>query len=261
MRIHRGGTAHPPKYQRLAADLRRRIESGEWADGGRLPVETELEGQYGVARNTVRLAVDALVHEGRVVRVQGKGTYLREPSRHDHRVHARPARRGPLTPSGEVYAAEAEAAGRQLTVDFEVAAVRARRDIAAWLGLRPEDTVMMRRRLCRVDQEPYAIEESHYRAGLAAGTPLMQDRPVPGGDERILAELGRAETAATDHLTARMPNPAEIAWFGLGPGVPLLVNTRVSSDRRGPIRVVETRYAADRARLLYELGEGAPAAG
>ena len=52
----------------------------------------------------------------------------------------------------------------------------------------------------------------------------------------------------------------EAAWFGLGPGVPLLVNTRVSSDRRGPIRVVETRYAADRARLLYELGE-APAAG
>ncbi|QKW21461.1 GntR family transcriptional regulator [Kitasatospora sp. NA04385] len=262
MTIHRG-PVHPPKYQRLAADLRRRIESGEWTGGGRLPVETELEEQYGVARNTVRLAVDVLVNEGRVVRIQGKGTYLREPCRHDHRVHARPpvrpARRGPLTPSGEVYAAEAQAAGRQLTVDFEVAAVRARRDIAAWLGLRPEDTVMMRRQLCRVDQEPYAIEESHYRAGLAAGTPLMQDRPVPGGDERILAQLGRTETTATDHLTARMPDPAEAAWFGLGPGVPLLVNTRISSDRRGPIRVVETRYAADRARLLYELGEGAAA--
>ncbi|MFE1322340.1 GntR family transcriptional regulator [Kitasatospora phosalacinea] len=264
MTIHRSGTAHQPKYQRLATDLRRRIESGEWTGGGRLPVETELEGQYGVARNTVRLAVDVLVNEGRVVRVQGKGTYLREPSRHDHRVHSRPprpARRGPLTPSAEVYAAEAEAAGRQLTVDFQVAAVRARHDIAAWLGLRPEETVMMRRQLCRVDQEPYAIEESHYRAGLAAGTPLMQDQPVPGGDERILAQLGRTETAATDHLTARMPDPAEAAWFGLGPGVPLLVNTRISSDRRGPIRVVETRYAADRARLLYELGDGAPAAG
>ncbi|ROR42231.1 GntR family transcriptional regulator [Kitasatospora cineracea] len=250
------GTAPSPKYQQLAADLRRRIEAGEWAGGGRLPVETELEEHYGVARNTVRLAVDVLVNEGRVARVQGKGTYLREPSRHDHRVYARPARREPLAPSGEVYAAEAAAAGRRLTVDFEVAAVRARRDIAAWLGLRPEETVMMRRQLCRVDQEPYAIEESHYRAGLAAGTPLMNSGPVPGGDERILAQLGRTETSATDHLTARMPAPAEAAWFGLGPGVPLLVNTRISSDRRGPIRVVETRYAADRARLLYELGDG-----
>ncbi|RKE21031.1 GntR family transcriptional regulator [Streptomyces sp. TLI_171] len=254
------GAASPPKYQRLATDLRRRIDSGEWEGGGRLPVENELEEQYGVARNTVRLAVDVLVNEGRVVRVQGKGTYLRQRARHDHRVHLRPTRRGPLTAAGPTYAAEARQAGRSLTVDFEVWAVRARRDIADWLGLRPEDTVMMRRQLCRVDQEPYAIEESHYRAGLAAGTPLMTDRPVPGGDERILAELGRAETSATDHLTARMPDPAEAAWFGLGPGVPLLVNTRISSDRRGPIRVVETRYAADRARLLYELGE-APAAG
>ncbi|MEV4556102.1 GntR family transcriptional regulator [Kitasatospora sp. NPDC049285] len=256
------GTVPSPKYQRLAADLRRRIEAGEWQGGGRLPVEGELEEQYGVARNTVRLAVDVLVNEGRVVRIQGKGTYLRHRARHDHRVYApprTPPRHQPLPPSAEVYAAEARATGRQLTVDFEVWAVRARRDIAEWLGLRPEDTVMMRRQLCRVDQEPYAIEESHYRAGLAAGTPLMDELPVPGGDERILAELGRAETSATDHLTARMPDPAEAAWFGVGPGVPLLVQTRVTRDRRGPIRVVETRYAADRARLLFELGDRTPA--
>ncbi|MFJ5232653.1 GntR family transcriptional regulator [Kitasatospora sp. NPDC088391] len=255
------GTASPPKYQRLAADLRRRIDSGEWKDGGRLPVENELEEQYAVARNTVRLAVDVLVNEGRVLRIQGKGTYLRQRARHDHRAYVRPARRGPMVPSGTTYVDEAREAGRTLTVDFEVAAVLARRDVADWLGLRPEETVMIRRQLCRVDQEPYAIEESHYRAGLAAGTALMDDEPVPGGDERILAALGRAETSATDHLTARMPGPAEAAWFGLGAGVPLLVNTRVTRDGRGPIRVVETRYAADRARLLFELGEGAAAAG
>ncbi|MFD8598437.1 GntR family transcriptional regulator [Kitasatospora sp. NPDC059646] len=250
--------ATPPKYQRLAADLRRRIDSGEWEDGGRLPVENELEAQYGVARNTVRLAVDVLVNEGRVVRVQGKGTYLRRRARHDHRVHGRPQRRGALPAGGETYAAEARAAGVDLTVEYEVWAVRARRDIADWLGLQPEDAVMMRRQLCRIAQEPYAIEDSHYRPGLAADTLLMQDLPAPGGDERTLAALGRVETAATDHLTARMPDPAEAAWFGLGPGVPLLVNTRVTRDRRGPIRVVETRYAADRARLLYELGDPAP---
>ncbi|MFD8482945.1 GntR family transcriptional regulator [Kitasatospora sp. NPDC059673] len=251
--------ATPPKYQRIAADLRRRIDSGEWEGGGRLPVESELEEQYGVARNTVRLAIDVLVNEGRVVRVQGKGTYLRRRTRHDHRVYPRPHRRGALPAGAETYTAEARAAGLDLSFEYEVWAVRARRDIADWLGLQPDDSVMMRRQLCRVAHEPYAIEDSHYRPGLAAGTPLMEDLPTPGGDERTLADLGRTETAATDHLTARMPDPAEAAWFGLGPGVPLLVNTRVTRDRRGPIRVVETRYAADRARLLYELGDRAPA--
>ncbi|MFJ5923299.1 GntR family transcriptional regulator [Kitasatospora sp. NPDC092948] len=258
MRIPRAA-ANPPKYQRLAADLRRRIDSGEWEADGRLPVESELEEQYDVARNTVRLAVDVLVNEGRVVRVQGKGTYLRRRARHDHRVYTRQHRHGALPTGDAAYAAEARAAGFDLSFEYEVWAVRARRDIADWLGLQPEDSVMMRRQLCRLSREPYAIEDSHYRPGLAAGTPLMEDLPAPGGDERTLADLGRTETAATDHLTARMPDPTEAAWFGLGPGVPLLVNTRVTRDRRGPIRVVETRYAADRARLLYELGDRAPA--
>lgn len=78
------GSVPSPKYQRLAADLRRRIAAGEWRGDTALPVESELEQQYGVARNTVRLAVDVLVNEGRLVRLQGKGTFLREHPVLDH---------------------------------------------------------------------------------------------------------------------------------------------------------------------------------
>ncbi|GAA2749369.1 GntR family transcriptional regulator [Kitasatospora cinereorecta] len=256
--IPRGG-APAPKYQRLAADLRRRIEAGEWQGGAQLPVEGDLEHHYGVARNTVRLAVDVLVNEGRLVRMQGKGTYLKQQPVFDHRAYlaARlPGQRDALAAPSEVYTREARTAGRRLTVDFDMLVVRARPDVAQRLGLPPDDAVVVRRQLRLLDREPYSIEESHYRAGLAAGTPLMDPEPAPGGDEQVLAAMGRSETSAVDHLAARMPGPEEAAWFEIGPGVPLLVQTRVTHDRRGPVRVIETRYAADRCRLVYEVGEG-----
>ncbi|MFJ9696554.1 GntR family transcriptional regulator [Kitasatospora sp. NPDC101183] len=252
------GTAQSPKYQRLAADLRRRIAEGEFTTESALPVESELERQYGVARNTVRLAVDVLVNEGRLVRLQGKGTYLREHPVLDHRAYGpttAPAGRDCLASPSAVYLGEAADAGRELGTDFEMTIVRARVDIAERLGLRPGEAIVVRRQLRLLDREPYSIEESHYRAGLAAGTPLMEPDPVDGGDEAVLAALGRTEIGAVDHLVARMPGPEEAQWFQGGPGVPLVVQTRVTYDRRGPVRVIETRYSADRCRLVYGVGD------
>ena len=252
------GTAQSPKYQRLAADLRRRIAEGEFTTDAALPVESELERQYGVARNTVRLAVDVLVNEGRLVRLQGKGTYLREHPVLDHHAYGPtlpPAPRDCLAAPSDVYLGEAADAGRELSNDFEMMIVRARVDIAERLGLRPGETIVVRRQLRLLDREPYSIEESHYRAGLAAGTPLMEPDPVEGGDEAVLAALGRTEIGAVDHLVARMPGPEEAQWFQGGPGVPLVVQTRVTYDRRGPVRVIETRYSADRSRLVYGIGD------
>ncbi|MQS13913.1 GntR family transcriptional regulator [Streptomyces kaniharaensis] len=252
------GTAQSPKYQRLAADLRRRIAEGEFTADAALPVESELERQYGVARNTVRLAVDVLVNEGRLVRLQGKGTYLREHPVLDHRAYGPslpPAPRDCLAVPTAVYLGEAAEAGRELGTDFEMMIVRARVDIAERLGLRPGEAIVVRRQLRMLDREPYSIEESHYRAGLAAGTPLMEPDPVEGGDEAVLAALGRTEIGAVDHLVARMPGPEEAQWFQGGPGVPLMVQTRVTYDRRGPVRVIETRYSADRSRLVYGVGD------
>lgn len=154
-----------------------------------------------------------------------------------------------------VYLGEAAEAGRELTTDFEMMIVRARVDIAERLGLRPGEAIVVRRQLRLLDREPYSIEESHYRAGLAAGTPLMEPDPVEGGDEAVLNELGRTEIGAVDHLVARMPGPEEAQWFQGGPGVPLMVQTRVTYDRRGPVRVIETRYSADRSRLVYGIGD------
>ncbi len=56
--------------------LSSRIASGEWPVGSRIPPEPSLVELLGVGRNTVREAVQSLVHAGLLERRQGSGTYV-----------------------------------------------------------------------------------------------------------------------------------------------------------------------------------------
>jgi DNA-binding FadR family transcriptional regulator len=56
--------------------LRDQITGGAWAIGSRIPTEAELAQLTGTSRNTVREAVQSLVHAGLLERRQGSGTYV-----------------------------------------------------------------------------------------------------------------------------------------------------------------------------------------
>lgn len=60
----------------VIAALRAQIDSGAWPVGSRIPTEPELARQTGTGRNTVREAVQALVHAGLLQRKQGSGTFV-----------------------------------------------------------------------------------------------------------------------------------------------------------------------------------------
>ncbi len=60
----------------IAESLRARIESGEWADAGRMPPERELATDFGVARNTIRRAIRLLGNSVPISREVGRGTFF-----------------------------------------------------------------------------------------------------------------------------------------------------------------------------------------
>ena len=70
------GSATPVAVQ-VAADIESDIDAGTYAPDTRLPSEAELSQQYGVARVTVRRAIEQLRERGKVVTVHGRGTYVR----------------------------------------------------------------------------------------------------------------------------------------------------------------------------------------
>jgi GntR family transcriptional regulator len=65
-----------PVYGQLAAILRSRIERNEFPPRQPLPSESQLMGEYGVSRGSVRHALQVLAEEGLTVTIQGRGTYV-----------------------------------------------------------------------------------------------------------------------------------------------------------------------------------------
>jgi GntR family transcriptional regulator len=68
-----------PLYRQLKDILQKKIYSGEWVYGSKIPSEVELCTQYGISKMTVRLAVNELVQLGYLYRRQGKGTFVSVP--------------------------------------------------------------------------------------------------------------------------------------------------------------------------------------
>jgi GntR family transcriptional regulator len=65
-----------PRYLQVASVLRRRIRDGVWQVGEKIATLERLEDEFGVARVTVRQAVDMLQTEGLLKSFQGRGTFV-----------------------------------------------------------------------------------------------------------------------------------------------------------------------------------------
>lgn len=65
-----------PIHVQIREIIRSKIEDGEYKPGEEIPPETQLAKFYGLNRLTVRNAITALVNEGLLKRVQGKGLFV-----------------------------------------------------------------------------------------------------------------------------------------------------------------------------------------
>ena len=236
-------------YRQLADQLRGDILAGEYGPGGVIPSEIMLMQQYGVARNTVRLAMTMLREEGLVVTHHGRGTFVRD---------ALPIRRI----SSERYrqsgaAADPVPAGWD---DYRVEAnydeVPANERVATLLGVEQGTPVLERRILFFAGTLPQQVSMSYFPLDLVAGTPVADPRnePWPGGSVAALASLGVTVTEVRELVGARMPQPDETRSLSVAPGTPMFTITRTMfAGDRAVEAAVDIVVPADRAELEYRI--------
>ncbi|MGW2719732.1 GntR family transcriptional regulator [Streptomyces sp. NPDC001492] len=225
-----------PKYWHLRTVLSEALDS-EFSVGEILPNERDLAARFGVARATLRQALEQLELEGRLQRRRGVGTTVAPP-----RVgvavgteqHAWPGA------SGDVWQA----------VDCMPAAPPA--SVAAALETGPEDTVYTVRR-SRVSQgQPVAAELLYVPE---SSVPELSAIDAPSGPARaraVLRELQRLELegreSAVELGSARADDAKELDRL---PGAPVLVvTTRFLAEGRTAALSVAT-YRADTCRLTF----------
>lgn len=67
-----------PRHAEIRRALERKILSGEWPPGHRVPSEHDLLGRYGCSRMTVNKALSALAAAGLIVRRRRSGSFVAE---------------------------------------------------------------------------------------------------------------------------------------------------------------------------------------
>jgi GntR family transcriptional regulator len=75
-----------PRYAQLADVFRQRIARNHWPPGTRLPTLEALMREFGVARVTVRQAMERLARDGLVLAQRGRGTFVMAQPKRDKRL-------------------------------------------------------------------------------------------------------------------------------------------------------------------------------
>src|SRR3954447_19511878 len=69
------------RYTHRESLFRRRIEAGDWPVAEQMPTVDDLAAECGVARATIRKALDMMEEEGLIERYRAKGTFVRQRPR------------------------------------------------------------------------------------------------------------------------------------------------------------------------------------
>ncbi|PPK92952.1 GntR family transcriptional regulator [Kineococcus xinjiangensis] len=241
-------------FRQIADHLREAIKRGDLREGEKLPSEAALMKHYGVARGTVRQALQLLQSEGVAAAEHGRGVFVRPrpPVRRlaSDRFARRHRERGQAA-----FMAESEASGRRPSVDMlTVTQAAPPLDIAERLKLDEGTATVVRRRRYLHDGHPVEVATSYLPADIATGTKIGEPDPGPGGIYARLEELGHRLDHFDEQIEARMPTAEESRVLALASGVPVfhLIRTAYDTDGR-PVEVCDTVMAADSFVLSYTL--------
>jgi len=69
----------PSLYKQIRLDIERRILTGEWPPGHRIPFEHEIMARYGCSRMTVNKALSELAQAELIERRRRAGSFVRRP--------------------------------------------------------------------------------------------------------------------------------------------------------------------------------------
>jgi GntR family transcriptional regulator len=242
-----------PLYRQVADDLRGQIQRHELTPGGQLPTEAKLMDEYGVSRNTIRLALGLLRTEGLVITGQGRGSFVADvasgespPAVRIERHVNRHCLDSQLIEFGEPGDAE--------RIDVTVTTRVAPPVIAEALRIPTGARVVERRRLLFRDAQPNQTADTYLPEELSADEDLRRPSPLADGVASALERTGRAIVEHADEVTVRMPSPAEAQQLQIATGVPVMMLLRTAYDADdSPVCATVVLLPGDRHMLHYRV--------
>ena len=197
-----------PKYLRISREIIALIQSGKLLVGGLVPSENELIQRFRVSNTIARKALQEAERAGWVVRVKGKGTFVRQ-NRVDRSVtrilgFTRNMREAGRTPATKLIRALVHKGGHQLTVNGRL--------------------YVLRGPVCQIERVRFAagvpmMREIRYIS--LAFCPGLQKKPLEGSLYDLYAQDYGLQLTQVDQTLSAIQVPDELlSVFGLEAPVP-----------------------------------------
>ncbi|WP_405555709.1 GntR family transcriptional regulator [Streptomyces sp. NBC_01171] len=238
-------------HERIAADLRDEIMSGDLAAGASLPSTVQLKERFAASNATIQKALQILKDEQLVIGRAGAAVTVRE---HRQRTMRPASYMAPAAP-GKPYRWLTETAKRGTRAHSTLLDVReapAPADVAAALRITGDETVLLRQQLLTLDDEPVELVRSYYPMAIAGGTAITEKRKIRGGTPALLAELGFPPHTSVDRVSARVPTQEQYQALRLPSDLPVLRTLRVVFSDDRPIEATVMVKAGHLYELQYE---------
>ena len=228
-----------PKYYELRQWLRAQVDG--MPPGTPVAPERALSQQFSVSRTTVRQALHDLAVEGRIVRQQGRGTFV-APPKVTHPMQ--------LSSFTQAMSSQGRRPGSQIV---DTAVVDADPEVAEQLGLALGAPVVRVERVRYADDEPMAVETVYLDHARFAdvGAELSADASLYA---LLESRYGVVPTGADETIETVFAPPAAARLLGTDAATPMLLLTRSTRDASGrPVEYVRSLYRGDRFRFSTHL--------
>lgn len=230
-----------PLWAQLEAELRARLEAGEFAE--RFPTDLELVEHYGVSRHTVREAIRHLNSTGILRRERGRGTVV-----NSQRFEQ---------PMGALYSLfrSIEATGTAQRSEVLHCTMRTDADVAGHLGTSEDSELFFLERLRYADAEPLALD-CVWLPGDLGSTLLDVDFERTAVYDELERAAGVRPQEGWERVTPVIPDSDQRKQLKMRRNEAAFFIERLSRTTDRTIEWRTTLVRGERYRLVSEFGNG-----
>ncbi|MCG3088066.1 GntR family transcriptional regulator [Sporosarcina cyprini] len=232
-----------PLYYQVKQRLEERVQSGEWKPGDKIDSENQLMETFNISRNTAKKAIEEMVQDGLLYRVQGKGTFVAHPkleqSLGGFYSFSQVLRDKGITPSDII---------------LEVEEVTPNSRIRSGLQLEGEEKVIKMKRIRCADGEPIILESSYMPKSVVVDKKDLFDVKTSSLYDLLAARYGVSVVRAKEAFEPVLIREEESIHLQTEVGKPALLLERTAFDTSNrPVEFCISIVRGDRCRFYTDL--------
>lgn len=230
-----------PLFVQLRSIIRSQIDNGQLFPYDQLPSERELGQQYGISRQTVRLAINELVTQGILYRQPGKGTYVAPPKVIQDLLHVTSFTKMILD-WGKTTSVKVISCNREHALPF----------VQRLLEVDKNAHVIKFERVRFIDSDPVAIHRSY--VPIEFGKALLNG-PVQSFSliDYINRKAGVEITHSEEAMEPTIANAYEAELLQIPEGAPLqLITGHLIAHNQQPVECHKSLYRGDKFKFSFK---------